>query len=81
MYRIPSLACAAAVAARQVSSPADVAGQAVHTATTVDMSSTVYMVNPAGDLSSTQATFEETFRQQESWQVIERIARHCFHHV
>ena len=69
IYRTPSLACAAAVAARQVSSPADAANQAVHAATSVDISSTVYMVNPAGDLSSTQATFEETFKQQKSWQV------------
>jgi len=33
------------------------------------MANTVYMVNPAGDLSTTQATFEETFRQQHTWQV------------
>ena len=34
------------------------------------MLSTVYMVNPAGDLSSTQATFEEAFKRQQTWQVI-----------
>ena len=71
IYRTPSLACAAAVAARQAGCPedGDAADEAVGAGTAVDMSSTVYMVNPAGDLSSTQATFEETFRQQGSWQV------------
>lgn len=72
MYRSPSLACAAAVAARQHPSccsshqnqPKDCRAQVA-----VDLASTVYMVNPAGDLASTQSTFEKTFSGQESWQV------------
>ena len=38
------------------------------------MSNTVYMVNPAGDLAATQATFEESFKQQQTWQVKQLVA-------
>lgn len=69
IYRAPSLACAAAVAARQPSAAEDSSADAAREVTAVNMASTVYMVNPAGDLSTTQATFEETFRQQHTWQV------------
>ncbi len=69
IYRAPSLACAAAVAARQPSAPAETSADGASEATAVNMANTVYMVNPAGDLSTTQATFEETFRQQHTWQV------------
>ncbi len=69
IYRAPSLACAAAVAARQPSAPAGTSADRARESTAVNMANTVYMVNPAGDLSSTQATFEETFRQQHTWQV------------
>ncbi len=69
IYRAPSLACAAAVAARQPSAPEDSPPDAAREAAAVNMANTVYMVNPAGDLSTTQATFEETFRQQHTWQV------------
>ncbi|KAA6417398.1 MAG: cell division-associated BIMB-like, partial [Trebouxia sp. A1-2] len=68
IYRAPSLACAAAVAARQPSAAEDSSADAAREVTAVNMASTVYMVNPAGDLSTTQATFEETFRQQHTWQ-------------
>ena len=34
-----------------------------------DISSTVYLLNPGGDLSSTQATFETLFGNQEAWEV------------
>ncbi len=35
----------------------------------VDLSSTVYMLNPGGDLMSTQAAFETFFASQPTWQV------------
>jgi hypothetical protein len=35
----------------------------------VDLGSTVYMLNPSGDLASTQAEFADTFRRQPGWQV------------
>ena len=35
----------------------------------VDVGSTVYMLNPSGDLATTQAEFADTFRQQPGWQV------------
>jgi hypothetical protein len=69
IYRAPSLTCAAAVAARQPDAPAETSADGPREATAVNMANTVYMVNPAGDLSTTQATFEETFRQQHTWQV------------
>lgn len=69
IYRAPSLACAAAVAVRQPSAPEDASPDGAREATAVNMANTVYMVNPAGDLSTTQATFEEIFRQQHTWQV------------
>ena len=69
IYRAPSLACAAAVAARQPSALEGSSADGPKEATAVNMANTVYMVNPAGDLSTTQATFEETFRQQHTWQV------------
>ena len=69
IYRAPSLACAAAVAARQPSAPEGSSADTAREAPAVNMAHTVYMVNPAGDLSTTQATFEETFRQQHTWQV------------
>ena len=70
MYRAPSLACAAAVAARQPLAAEEPLADSQIEATAVNMANTVYMVNPAGDLSCTQATFEETFRQQQTWQVL-----------
>jgi hypothetical protein len=35
----------------------------------VDMASTVYMLNPGGDLPATQAAFETLFTGQPQWQV------------
>ncbi len=70
VYRAPSLACAAAVAARQPCVPEGTQDDSHTQSMAVDMTNTVYMVNPAGDLYSTQAAFEETFRQQPTWQVI-----------
>lgn len=77
MYRAPSLACAAAVAARQPLAAEKPSADSQMQATVVNMANTVYMVNPAGDLSSTQATFEETFRQQQTWQVLIPICAIC----
>lgn len=35
----------------------------------VDPSEAVYLLNPSGDLPTTQATFEGYFAQQPGWQV------------
>lgn len=40
-----------------------------HVTHMVDLRSTVYMLNPSGDLSATQAAFETLFRRQPDWQV------------
>ena len=84
MYRSPSLACAAAVAARQdhdnecQRSPA----AAWHKeSVAVDLASTVYMVNTGGDLTSTQSTFQELFSQQETWQACSTVSNsRLLHH-
>lgn len=35
----------------------------------VDVHDTVYVLNPSGDLASTQSTFQHFFAQQRGWQV------------
>ncbi len=84
MYRAPSLACACAIAARGCSPYADSSGaseQAYSEAqcaeqpascgplSSVDVHDTVFMLNPSGDLASTQSTFQQLFQQQHGWQV------------
>jgi separase len=78
MYRMPSLACAAAVAvrrqqaSRQGSTTAKVDGNAAAgpaPAGALDLGSTFYMLNPSGDLASTQAAFEERFASVPGWEV------------
>ncbi|KAL4433955.1 hypothetical protein ABPG75_000396 [Micractinium tetrahymenae] len=54
LYRMPSLACAAASAQRA--------------STSVDLSSTFYALNPSGDLATTQATFQDWFRGMKGWE-------------
>ncbi|BDA44094.1 probable separin at C-terminar half [Coccomyxa sp. Obi] len=84
IYRAPSLACACAIAARnakdctpslcadsswQASSDACSAEQhSIDGPKAVDVHDAVYMLNPSGDLASTQATFQEFFQQQPGWQ-------------
>lgn len=100
IYRMPSLACARALAVRynRMTTAAQVLEQSastdkeeVHVAAdsaecvcepcftdeareshvphVVDLRSTVYMLNPSGDLPATQAAFETLFRRQPDWQV------------
>ncbi|CAL8470074.1 g9616 [Coccomyxa elongata] len=84
IYRAPSLACACAIAARnaqdctpslfaycsrQAGSEACIAEQRRSDGPkAVDVHDAVYMLNPSGDLASTQATFQEFFQQQPGWQ-------------
>jgi Peptidase family C50 len=78
IYRMPSLACAAAAAVRrqQACGQGDVAtGAGAGTsagaapADALDLGSTFYMLNPSGDLASTQAAFEERFASLPGWEV------------
>lgn len=77
MTRMPSLACAAAAAAalpkhgsgEQAPAGSAHAAENAGAATSVNLSSTFYMVNPSGDLPSTQASFQGWFQQQANWQV------------
>ncbi|KAK9808987.1 hypothetical protein WJX72_007397 [[Myrmecia] bisecta] len=67
MYRMPSLACAAANVERQTQGMAGAPGSGT---CDVDLGSTFYLLNPSGDLPSTQATFEAWFSGQPGWQGI-----------
>lgn len=81
---MPSLACAAATAAACSAgemvgtSPAEDEHDSVDAAAEaswpgaaplIDPQSTFYLINPSGDLPSTQAAFQEWFQGQSGWQV------------
>ncbi|KAK9798929.1 hypothetical protein WJX73_002780 [Symbiochloris irregularis] len=83
LSRMPSLACAAATAAASsagqtnvtgfaenaagTSAPADAQGTAGR-APLIDPLSAFYLINPSGDLPSTQAAFQQWFQSQPGWQ-------------
>lgn len=78
IYRMPSLACAAAAAVRRQQACGQGAaaigaagGASAETAcvNALDLGSTFYMLNPSGDLASTQAAFEERFTSLPGWEV------------
>ena len=84
---MPSLACAAATCAGLAecnvavdAGACEALAQASRTASEdhpcIDLASTFYLINPSGDLPSTQATFQEWFQQQAGWQVQATIL--CF---
>ena len=58
-------------ATEKASSKAELAEQEVHGGEehSVDVHDAVYLLNPSGDLASTQSTFQQLFQQQEGWQV------------
>lgn len=75
---MPSLACAAAAAVRrqqacsQGAAATEASGRAsagAAAADALDLGSTFYMLNPSGDLASTQAAFEERFASLPGWEV------------
>jgi separase len=81
LYRLPALPCAAAAqlgrrAAQQArrdgpsggAPPGAPAEPAAAAAVQVDLSSAFYALNPSGDLTATQAAFEEWFRRLEGWE-------------
>lgn len=81
IYRAPSLASACALAARNghettpdaVMADIEPASSCQDGAVTcpkgIDVHNAVYLLNPSGDLTTTQATFEDLFKQQSGWQV------------
>lgn len=74
---MPALACASAAASmrQHASSEANAASACSDaSAAGVSLRSTFYVVNPSGDLPSTQSTFEDWFHEQAGWQVVPPLA-------
>ncbi len=91
VYRTPSLAFAAATAARLAEQPVSQAPSACagpgqgqggmdagHSPWVVDLTRAYYVLNPGKDLSDTQTAFEGWFERQLGWQV--RIHIHTYTH-
>ena len=74
VFRMPSLACAIAVAARRES---EAAGELAVASCLVDVANTFYTLNPSGDLVSTQRSFETWFAGIRGWEVSRRRASVC----
>ena len=74
IFRQPSLACAAAAGIKQqqqpesVSDPHAPASQSAVLLRSVQLHSTYYLVNPAGDLPETEEAFAGWFQEQLGWQ-------------
>lgn len=72
IFRIPSLACAAAVLERSAQGAPQEAAQAPPPgALVIDAADTYYLLNPDGDLAPTQQAFESWFASLRGWQVTE----------
>ena len=66
VYRVPSLACAWAVLAAPATSAQ---GRGLGATSGIDPRSAYYLLNPSGDLATTQAAFQDWFAHQQGWQV------------
>ena len=70
IWRQGSLQMAAYTARKAAHKACSRAGRAITTQPlSVDMASTIYMLNPGADLPATQAAFEASFSSQKTWHV------------
>lgn len=70
VWRMPSLHCGAHTALSQSQSCDRKGEDASNTQPSIDLTSTFFMLNPGGDLTSTQTTFEACFKNQKDWEVM-----------